>query len=138
MNNFIQTIDAARVISVLDNRGSPKNFGLYLHKADNGFWVAIDNHAGKAWSDEFWTEKDAIDWLLQRAENDDIADERICQNTDFLNSTDNFYIYMADLTPQARERLNRVYLRQGWDAASDDELVTAVEVYRNDMRGTTA
>ena len=50
------------IVKYPDGRGEHKPYGLFLSH-EYGKWVACDNSEGNAWTEEFDTLEDAIDWL---------------------------------------------------------------------------
>ena len=119
----IQIVDVARIMAVIEDRDGEGNRGLYLCEHSGGDWVAVNNKTADAWTEEFKDQFLAIKWLMGEYE---IGDDEF-PDLDYL------YIYMADLNEEAKKRANEIYQRQGWDKATDNELVTIVEVRHCDI-----
>ena len=74
MKDRIACITKQRAAEILDsisegNKYSPK--GLFLHR-EGGHYIGIDNSNGEAWTEQFTTLGDCIDWLRGNADMDDI------------------------------------------------------------------
>lgn len=59
INDNIVLITAEKADEIIDTR---KPFGLF-YLFDNGVFVGIDNRDGDAWTEEFKTKKECIEWL---------------------------------------------------------------------------
>lgn len=59
--DVIKEINAAEAFGIIDDplKAEP---GLFLHE-DNGLYVGIDNTTHDAWTEEFSTKKDCLNWL---------------------------------------------------------------------------
>ncbi len=61
---YIQRVSLDQLDSVIESR-LPQ--GCFLAQ-DNGTWVAVDNSTGDAWTEEFYTEHEAVCWLCSDVE----------------------------------------------------------------------
>lgn len=64
MNEPITIVCATEMFNVIDDRRS--NIGLYLSLeagADGPVLISCDNSTGEAWTEEFYSIKDAVNWL---------------------------------------------------------------------------
>ncbi|MBS6355418.1 hypothetical protein [Oscillibacter sp.] len=59
----ITKAEAADLLALGYETGRYEPLGLFYQQEDGGAWVGIDNSTGHAWTEEFETQAECLEWL---------------------------------------------------------------------------